>query len=339
MSDVFPETMIVVGRLLKWPKRLRIRGAEHCPERGPAAFAGNHMKFDDPPIMFRAIYLASGNRIFPHFLGRDDIFAGAPLSGLIDYNEVLVLANGVLFSRESVRLSQLKPIIKLLREGECFGLYPARTRSRSGAIIEYPEGSEEPGGLSMFVAQAQRGRPGLAIAVVPLARTYNPVSKKTTIVFDAPESLPHDADRDAQREFDCRIVERIASQIEVNVPQVLSAILRLRCIHGRIGPIDTAALEDAVRSVFEGISHPYVDPAAREALRREVRSTVRYLRRKGMLAVKGRTIIPNADAIDAQPPMDYEFRDRNPVKYLTHQIIHLADVTAEAERAALAMAD
>jgi hypothetical protein len=337
-SDAYREAMIVVGRVLGWPKHLRIVGADRCPKSGPAAFIGNHVKFDDPPVMYRAIYLASGGAIFTHFLGRDDIFADAPFSWLIDYNEVLEMVGGVLFTRESVRLSQLKPIIQILQAGECFGLYPARTRSRTGAVMECPEDSEGPGGVALFVAYARRGRAGVDAPIVPIGRTFNPATKRTAVVFGEPEHLEQGADRAAQRAFDFHLAERIAELIEINAAQILSAVLLTHCVHGRAGRIEFEALERAVASVAAECRCRNVDPAVERALGREVRKTVKYHAKKGMVRVENGTVVPEADAILATPEADYEFRERNPVKFLTNQIIHFPDVVLAVERAASELA-
>ncbi|MCP4639578.1 MAG: hypothetical protein GY851_04060 [bacterium] len=335
LSDVYPETMTVVGHVLRWGSRIRIRGAEHCPRHGPAAFAANHFKFDDPPVMFRVIYLGSGNNIYPHFLGRDDIFAGAPLANLIDYNEVLELTGGVLFTRESVKLSQLKPIVKVLRDGGCFALYPGRKRSRSGVIMEYPDENPEPGGVALFVGQAQRGRPDLRIPVVPLARTYNPVTKKSAFVFGEPDYLPPDADRAQRAELDCRVAERIAQLAEIDVLQIVCGILCMRAIHNRHEAIALSAFEEAVRQVVDSVPKRNVDPAVETRLGREVKGALKYLRKKGMLRLTRDQVVPDLTAIQSDRPITYEFRDENPVKYTTNQILHCFDVIRAVETVAL----
>lgn len=337
MKPYYPDAMVVVGRLCGWPHRIRIVGAENCPKHGPAAFAGNHLKFDDPPIMFRAIYLASGGVINAHFLGRDDIFADAPFARLVDYNDILDLTGGVLFTRESVRLAQLKPVIRLLQQGECCALYPARTRSRTGVVMELPEGHEEPGGLSLFVAQAQRNGSARQIPVVPLTRTFNPVNGRNAFLFGAPEFLPGDATREERFAFDCTMVVRIANLIELNTPQILAAILCIRALHHRDGAISLEALTGAVRRVVDAAPHPHIDPAIAADLPGEMRATLRHFAAKRMLRLHGGTILPDGDAIRRNPDCDYHYRDNNILKYLANQILHLTRVIAAAEDAALSL--
>jgi hypothetical protein len=324
--------MTVVGRCCRWADRIEIVGAENCPKEGPAGFASNHFKGEDPPTFYRAIHLASGCNIYPHMIGRDDAFDNAPFSWLIDFNEILSLCGGIVFTREHVKLAQLKPVIQYLCDGECVALYPGRTRSRTGVIFEYPDGADGPGGLSMFVAHAQRRRPDTRIPIVPAARTFHPITKRSIFVMGEPQYLPPDADRATRATLDCRVVEIIAALSAVNVPQIVSAILYDRCIHSRLEPVSLAALEAGVGQVVDSITDRYVDPAATTNLEGEVKKTVKYLRRAGLVRVRDGEVTLNAEALQHTPEPDFEFRKKNPIKYLTNQILHCTTVIEAVER-------
>ena len=62
--------------------------------------------------------------------------------------------------------------------------------------------------------------------------------------------------------------------------------------------------------------------------------TLAYLERRGMLARRGDAVTLDEAAILSVPPLDSTYVKRNPVKYLTNQIMHLGDVIELLEEAA-----
>jgi 1-acyl-sn-glycerol-3-phosphate acyltransferase len=341
--DVRVEVATCIGHLLRWKTRLRVVGAENCPKSGPAVFAGNHQKIDDPLTMWKAVYEGSGHGILSHFMSRDDFFAGLKdkLVGRLlknrffDLDELTVLLGTFQINRESVRISQMKPFFRVLKEGKCFIMYPTGTRSRTGAFMEYRDGVEEPGGVGFFLAQAQRSKPEVAVPAVPLGRTHNPVNKHDALAFGEPLYLPPDASREEQRDFDLRLAVAMAQEVEINVAHLTSAILYLRCLHRIDSPVTAGELENAIRGIVDGLEGRHVDPAARNDLPRELKRTLRFLEKGGMLRRTGDSVTPNAEAILAAPEPDSRYKKTNPVKHLTNQIIHLGDVCAALERVAL----
>jgi len=194
------DILAVVNRVLLWRWRLRIVGLEHCPRSGPAIFAGNHAKWDDPVCMYPAVYWGSGRNIEPYYMMRDDFFENVPHTRLIDFDEVMRLFGTHQISRERVRMSQLKPFVRILSEDDCFIMFPGRTRTRSGIFFEWREGMDEPGSVAFFIGHVQHGKPEVRIPAVPVTRTYNPVTKVSTLVMGEPLYLPPKADRETQRE-------------------------------------------------------------------------------------------------------------------------------------------
>lgn len=333
--DVYPECVAVFDRIMGWPKRLRVEGAEHCPKTGPAVFVGNHQKKDDPFIMYRAVHRVCNWSYEVRYMMRDDFFKSLPKWKLFDIDEILRTLGALPISRENVLHSQLKPFVKLLREGNAFIMYPGRSRTRSGLFMEYREGIDEPGGATFFLAQAQRGHPELKVPAVPMTRTYNPVTKKSTITFGEPQYLPEGADRAAQRELDFRLLDMMGDMVEISVPLVTAGILYLHCLHSRPAPIEREALADAVREALLACrERRHVDRTALEDLSRELRQTLKHFQRGGMLTLRGALIEPNRAAVLSVPEPDTAYVKKNPVKHLVNQIIHLADVVAAIEAAA-----
>jgi 1-acyl-sn-glycerol-3-phosphate acyltransferase len=343
--DIRTEVAACLGYVLRWSKRLRVVDAERCPHAGPAVIAGNHQKLDDPFVMWKAVYEGSGHGILSHFMARDDFFDGlkGKLAGrllknrFIDLDELTVLLGTLQVCRENVRISQMKPFFTLLREGKCFVMYPTGTRSRSGLFMEYRDGIEEPGGVSFFLAQAQRSKPDVAVPAIPLARTHNPVTKQDALVFGKPQYLEPGAGREKQREFDLALAEVMGQLIEVNVAHLASAIIYLRCLHGLHGALSVTGLESSIREVVNGLQGRYVDPAAREDLPRAVKRTLKFLERRNMVQVIGGEILPNVEAVLATPPSGAKYKEANPVKHLVNQVIHLADVCVAVDNVVLGM--
>lgn len=332
--DVYDDVMVVMGRCLKWDKRLRVLGAEHCPKSGPAIFAANHVTKVDSFNIFRAIYLASDGNIYPRTMMRDDFFERSAFkSRLLDLDEVSRLFGAIQISRDRVRLSQLKPFLKLLQEGGSFVIYPGRTRTRTGTFVEYRDAIDEPGATSFLIAQAQRRDPSLRVPIVPMAQTFHPLTKGSAVVFGPPLYLPRGADRRRQRELDFHLMTAMAELVEINVPQVLSALVLLRCMHGLTGTIERAALQDDVASVLAGIRNRHVDPAAQGDLEGLVARILAFLRQKGMVETPGRGVALNVAKILDAPPHDMAYKQKNPIKYLANQILHLPDVVAAIEQA------
>jgi hypothetical protein len=105
------------------------------------------------------------------------------------------------------------------------------------------------------------------------------------------------------------------------------------------GPIEVSRLDRIVAEIFDGMTHAYVDPEDASDIGRAVRRTLRYLKKHGMVRIRTRKIYPVAAAILGTPPLTTEFRRRNPIKFLTNQILHLGDVTNLIERRVLEARD
>ncbi len=330
------EALVVVGRVLGWRKRLRILGAAQCPKSGPAVFAGNHLKVDDPFCMFRAIHVASGNTLYPKAMMRDDFFKpGILTSRLVDLNELLRLLGALQISREQVQLSQLRPFLDVLRAGGVFMMYPGRSRTRSGLFVEYGERFSEPGAVSFFLAQARRGNGGVEVPVVPMARTYNPATNGTAVCFGEPLYLPDKAGRTEQRALDYTLMERMGQLVEVNAAQITAALLYVHTLHQRVAVVERAAIEDAVARITSNVPGRHVDPGVYVDLAGSVDAALRYFQKNGFLRLRKDTVSLQPEAILAAPPNGARYRKANPLKHLVNELLHLSDVTARINEATL----
>ncbi|MBI2432087.1 MAG: 1-acyl-sn-glycerol-3-phosphate acyltransferase [Candidatus Hydrogenedentes bacterium] len=333
----YEESQRAWGQATRWNARLRVVHPERCPRQHPAIFAGNHSKLDDPFFLWRAVHLASEGRMYCRFVMRDDWGRG-PLWRLspIRFNELGEMAGAVPISRGNVQYSQLKPLLQILQEPGSFIIFPGRTRSRSGMVFEYREDVEEPGGISFFLAAGERRMPGIRIPAVPVARTHNPVTWRSTVVFGEPMYLAPGADRAAQRDFDFALAVRIGELIEINMLHLLSGLLYLRCLHGQSTAWELNALRRQVRRVCEDLPHPFLDPAARERPEAEALVVLKWLERRDCVAFRAGAIQPNTGRILSAPALDNSYRGANPVKYFVNQVMHLTAVVHLLEEVALA---
>lgn len=322
-----------LGGMLGWKRTLRVRHAERCPVEGAAVFVSNHVKLDDPLFLWGAVDRATGGRRHIYFMMRDDFFRGWPWDYLpFSMNELTASSGCIQISRDQVSLSQLKPLLQVLERGESFLMFPGRTRSRTGQCIEYRDGIDEPGGVSFFLAHGSR-RAGCDIPAVPLARTHNPVSGVSTVVFGAPMVLPKGAQREAQRDFDLELAVAISNLIELHALHALSMLLYLRSLHSQTGPYTLRQAESDVRAILTAAekSGRFVDRGALAEPKVAVAGAARWLEKHGALRMVDDAIHAEPSAILSAPEWDTKYRKNNPVKFYANQALHLVDVVAAAE--------
>jgi len=329
--------LTALDRIFGWTKGLRILNGEKCPVEGPAVLASNHLRLDDPFVTGAAIHLATEEKARVWALMRDDFFEKWPrwLRKLLDPNQVLFLLGGIPITRGRSSDEQLRPVYDLLLDSKMFLTYPGRSRSRNGHLIEYHDWIRSPGATSRFLARVQRERPELRVAAIPIARTYNPVTKGGAIAFGDRHDLKREATLSEQREFDYRLVAAMGDLVEVNVPHVVSGLLYLHCVHSRCERIHFSRLCVAATEVFAEIKHRLVDPAAYQSIEREIRRTLRYFARRAMLRIRGQVIMLDTRAVLSEPEDAENYREGNCLKHLVNQIVHLRDVVIALERAAV----
>ena len=323
-----------------WTRKARVRGAALCPRKGPAIFASNHIEIDDPFVTGALIHDISGG-IRPGAMMRDDFFKGIPrwIRRVLDPDEVSQLIGAAQISRQGVTPEQIEQFVELLLQGGAFLIYPGRSRSRTGMIFEYRDWIRSPGRTSLFPSLVYSRDPKLEVPVAPVTRTYNPLTKRSCVAFGANLYLEPGASPAVQREFDYRLVCAIADLVEVNGPQLLSALLYLRCLHGlslRAGSDELAdALRDILNSVADRNPARLIDPALVENPEHEVDRLMRFLRKRSLVQRNGGRFELNCGAILSAPASNAKYNAENPVKYLANQLIHLRDVIGPVEERVL----
>lgn len=126
---------VLVGPVLRLAYRPWIRGAENVPENGPAILASNHLAVIDsfilPLLLPRQV----------KFLGKSDYFTGSGLKGRL----VAGFMRGVgtiPVDRSGGKASEaaLRTGLRVLAEGDLFGIYPEGTRSPDGRLYRAKTG-------------------------------------------------------------------------------------------------------------------------------------------------------------------------------------------------------
>jgi len=324
---------LVVGDVLGWNRYIRVHNAHLIPRDHPAIFYGNHMKLDDPLWIFEATMLSTGGTVRIGAMLRNDFFSSVPFlkSRFLDMDQLMETVGVFGISRGHVTVSELKRFVDFLIAGHGFILFPGRTRSRSGMLVDYGDGVERPGGISFFLRATQNRAPDRVFGAMPAVRNYNPVTRHSSVIFGPEQTLPRGASREAQRKFDEDLIGVLGPLVEINVAQVVAATLYLRALHGIHAPLGVGELKRMVGQVLDAIDHPYIDPEDMADLDRAVGGAVRYFAKGRMARVRHGTIEANVDAILETPELTTKFRKRNAVKYHTNQILHLGGVVEEIE--------
>lgn len=321
-DPIYPEGSLFFRRIYRWDRYMRVEGAENLPFNPPVMFVANHIRFDDPITMFLAIGQGTKGAYYSRFMMRTGAFEKGTIlkSWLIDLDELASLIAAIQFDRDNITWKQLKPFVQRLVDGLSLAMYIGRTRSRTGIMIEYFD-FDEPGAPSFLIAQAQKKR-GTPIPAIPLARTFDPITKGSVFHFGHPRYLDENAGRDAQRDFDISLIEDISRLIEVNMGHIVAGLLYNHCLMGGKACIREASIRSAVGNVVSAICNlqhaPELDSSPEAAYQR----VMRFLEKKNIVTRDGRDIALAKDLILCCPPLKRGFVKQNPIKFLVNQVLH-----------------
>jgi 1-acyl-sn-glycerol-3-phosphate acyltransferase len=120
---------IVLGPWLKLVFRPQVEGLEHIPETGPVIIASNHLSFAD------SIFMPLAVKRKVTFVAKAEYFTGTGLKGWL----VRMFFEGtgqIPLDRSGGRAARaaLDTGLKILRQGDIFGIYPEGTRSPDGKL-------------------------------------------------------------------------------------------------------------------------------------------------------------------------------------------------------------
>ena len=158
---------VIVRLLFFLLTRLRVRGRDNIPKKGPVLVVANHLNLVDPPL----VGLSLGRRAV--FMAKQELFRSRLLAGFLNALGVFPVNRGRLH-REALHKS-----LKLLENGQALIVFPEGTRSRrlnsasSGAALIASRsgapilpvgiaGTEEIKGLKWFLR-----RPVVTVSIGP----------------------------------------------------------------------------------------------------------------------------------------------------------------------------
>jgi len=113
-------------RTIFWPK---VEGREYVPDHGPAILASNHLSFSDSifmPLMVKRKVV---------FVAKQEYFTGRGIKGWLI--KMFFVGTGTIpVDRSGGRAAQaaIDTGLRVLREGNLFGIYPEGTRSPDGRL-------------------------------------------------------------------------------------------------------------------------------------------------------------------------------------------------------------
>jgi 1-acyl-sn-glycerol-3-phosphate acyltransferase len=120
---------VLVGPLLRLVFRPKIDGVENVPDEGPAILASNHLSYAD--WLFMPLTLS--RRVT--FVAKAEYFTGTGIKGWLQ-RTFFFGAGQVPIDRSGGRASEgaILSGLKILRNGDLFGIYPEGTRSFDGRL-------------------------------------------------------------------------------------------------------------------------------------------------------------------------------------------------------------
>ncbi|GAB3492252.1 lysophospholipid acyltransferase family protein [Flexivirga sp.] len=128
-GPLYPLSRMTISPMLRAIWRPRVEGADNIPRTGGVLIASNHLTFIDSVV----IPLVAPRKVI--FLAKAEYFTGKGAKGIA--MRAWFNAMGMIpVEREDSRaaVNSLDQALRVLREGEAFGIYPEGTRSRDGRL-------------------------------------------------------------------------------------------------------------------------------------------------------------------------------------------------------------
>lgn len=138
---------VIVRAMVKVIFRIKVKGLENIPKKGPVIICPNHISLLDPPVVGALL----NRRIY--FMAKEELFRNPFLK--------LLLGTGLgafPVKRGTADLSAIKTALNHLKKGRAVGIFPEGTRSKTGKL--------------------QRAEPGVAMLAIKSKAPVVPVGIK-----------------------------------------------------------------------------------------------------------------------------------------------------------------
>ena len=180
--------------------RTRVIGLENVPNEGALIVAANHLSNWDPPFL---------GTFLQHevcYMAKEELFKNPIFAAAIRALHVFPVKRG------TADKTAIKHAVKLLKEGQCLGIFPEGTRSKTGKI-----GKAEPG-VALIAAMTKA--PIVPALIVDTNKIFGDKwFPQLTVVYGKPMCFEGNIkDKEALAEFSQSImveVEKLHSELSV----------------------------------------------------------------------------------------------------------------------------
>ena len=148
--------------------RTKVIGAENIPAEGGFILASNHMANWDPP------FLGTFSPRIVNFMGKEELFKNPIMAAICRGLHVFPVKRG------AADKAAIKTAVKILKSGECLGIFPEGTRSKTGKL-----GKAE-SGVSLIAAMTKA--PIIPAAIVNTDKIFSAEVKfpRLAVVYGTP---------------------------------------------------------------------------------------------------------------------------------------------------------
>jgi 1-acyl-sn-glycerol-3-phosphate acyltransferase len=187
----------ILTPILKFFFRVRVEGAEHVPDEGPAILASNHMSFSD------SFFLPMVLRRRVTFVAKAEYFEDPKTAWFFRaVGQIPIKRSG-----GSASQGALDAATEVLESGGLFGIYPEGTRSPDGRLYR--------GHTGVARLALQRGAPVLPVAMVgtreaqPIGQAKPNFFRPITIRIGRPLTF----ERERERSDDPMVLRQVTDEV------------------------------------------------------------------------------------------------------------------------------
>ena len=172
--------------------RTRVIGAQNIPASGAFILAANHVSNWDPPFLGTFI----SREVF--YMGKEELFRNPIMAWICRHLHVFPVKRG------AADKTAIKTAVKVLRDGNCLGIFPEGTRSKTGKL-----GRAE-SGVSLIAAMTKA--PIIPAAIVGTEKIFGEkIFPRLSVVYGQPMKFSGSTkDKAALDEFAQEIMTEIA---------------------------------------------------------------------------------------------------------------------------------
>lgn len=181
-----------------------VMGAENIPKSGGFILAANHITNWDPPFLGTFI-----DRVV-NFMGKEELFKNPVMAAICRGLHVFPVKRG------AADKNAIKTAVKVLKSGDCLGIFPEGTRSKTGKL-----GKAE---MGVSVIAAMTKAPIIPAAIVGTDKIFGKKKfPRLAVVFGSPLHFEGNAkDKEVLNDFAQKIMFEISKLKELGEKEIIS---------------------------------------------------------------------------------------------------------------------